>query len=73
MTYLNTEVISVGYNTLTALGDYINSTNQVSPTSSAVHLSLGLNVLDFMDKSTFVWTSTKRSLTYLISFYIRPY
>ncbi|MGP1911691.1 MAG: histidinol dehydrogenase [Candidatus Hodgkinia cicadicola] len=66
----NAGTIFVGHNTSIALGDYISGTNHVLPTSSAVRFSSGLNVLDFMKKSSFVWTPTKRSLTYLTPFCI---
>ncbi|MGP1906501.1 MAG: histidinol dehydrogenase, partial [Candidatus Hodgkinia cicadicola] len=56
----NAGTIFVGHNTSIALGDYISGTNHVLPTSTAVRFSSGLNVLDFMKKSSFVWTPTKR-------------
>ncbi|MGP1916117.1 MAG: histidinol dehydrogenase [Candidatus Hodgkinia cicadicola] len=64
----NAGAIFVGPNTSIALGDYISGTNHVLPTSSAVRFSSGLNVLDFMKKTSFVWAPTKRSLTYLTPF-----
>ncbi|MFP3018947.1 MAG: histidinol dehydrogenase [Candidatus Hodgkinia cicadicola] len=63
---INAGAIFVGPNTSIALGDYISGTNHVLPTSAAVRFSSGLNVLDFMKKSSFVWA--KRSLTYLTPF-----
>ncbi|MGP1916025.1 MAG: histidinol dehydrogenase [Candidatus Hodgkinia cicadicola] len=64
----NAGAIFVGPNTSIALGDYISGTNHVLPTSSSVRFSSGLNVLDFMKRTSFVWAPTKRSLTYLTPF-----
>ncbi|MGP1922969.1 MAG: histidinol dehydrogenase [Candidatus Hodgkinia cicadicola] len=66
----NAGAIFVGPNTSIALGDYISGTNHVLPTASAVRFSSGLNVLDFMKRSSFVWAPTKRCLTYLTPFCI---
>ncbi|MGP1918124.1 MAG: histidinol dehydrogenase, partial [Candidatus Hodgkinia cicadicola] len=56
---VNAGAIFVGSNTSIALGDYISGTNHVLPTSSAVRFSSGLNVLDFIKKSSIVWAPSK--------------
>jgi histidinol dehydrogenase len=46
--------IFLGRHTPEALGDYVAGPNHVLPTSRSARFSSGLNVLDFMKRSTFI-------------------
>ena len=42
----------IGHHTPEAIGDYVGGSNHVLPTARSARFSSGLNVLDFMKKTT---------------------
>jgi histidinol dehydrogenase len=46
--------VFLGRHTPEAIGDYVAGTNHVLPTARTARFSSGLNVLDFMKRTTFV-------------------
>ena len=58
---LNVGAIFLGEFTCEAFGDYIVGTNHVLPTSGTAKFSSGLNVLDFMKRTSFVKMNKKSS------------
>jgi histidinol dehydrogenase len=51
--------VFIGHHTPEAIGDYVGGSNHVLPTARSARFSSGLNVLDFMKKTTILKCSAE--------------